>query len=91
MADDDFDVLAPDPLLAGSDGDEAPRLTGSDGSARRWLGVAAGVGVGSAAIAAAVMFWGRKEPPTRAAPSPAPKAGKKPTAVVANASDGSAD
>lgn len=60
MADDDFDVLPPDPLLASSEGDEAPALVEKDALKNRWLGVAAGVGVGSAAIAAAVMFWGKK-------------------------------
>jgi hypothetical protein len=64
MSDDDFDILAPDPLLAASDGDEAPDLVGSKAwSARQWLGAAAGFGIGSAAITAAVMFWGRKEQP----------------------------
>jgi hypothetical protein len=68
MADDDFDALPPDPLLSGSDGDEAPDLVGTEAAKkRRWLGVAAGVGVGSAAIAAAMMFWGPKRQANKSA------------------------
>ena len=69
MPDDDFDVLKPDPLLASSEGDEAQRLADRE-SRNRWLGVAAGVGVGSAAIAAAMLFWGdKKSAPAKAKPS----------------------
>lgn len=52
MPDDDLDVLPPDPLLASSEGDEAPALLGEN-ARKKSLGVAAGVGVGSAAVAAA--------------------------------------
>ena len=60
MADDGPERGEPDPLLAGSDGDEAKILAERE-SRKKWLGVAAGVGVGSAAIAAAMMFWGQKD------------------------------
>jgi hypothetical protein len=90
MPGDDFDELPPDPLLDGSDGDEAPRLLGTEAqNNRRWLGIAAGVGVGSAAVAAAMMFWGRKERLESEPQSAAVKA-RKPVAV-SHASDASAD
>ena len=90
MPDDDFDVLPPDPLLAGSDGDESSKLNRSARSAKLWLGAAAGVGVGSAAIMAAMMFWGKKEHPVQAAPPATPRKQKRPIAA-SSSSDSSGD
>jgi hypothetical protein len=59
MTNDDFDVLPPDPVLSGSDGDEA-KLIAERRKKGRLVGVAASVGVGSAAIAAAMLFWGQR-------------------------------
>jgi hypothetical protein len=49
-----------------SEGDEALLLAERDARQKRWLGVAAGVGIGSAAIAAAIMFWGKNGDPNTA-------------------------
>jgi hypothetical protein len=56
----------PDPLLASSEGDEAILLAERDSRKHR-LRLAAGVAVGSAAIAAAMLFWGQKESSPKAA------------------------
>jgi hypothetical protein len=70
VSEDNSDSREPDPLLASSRGDEAPLLAEARNQKGRWLGLAAGVGVGSAAIAAAMLFWGdKKRAPAKAKPT----------------------
>jgi len=77
---DDHGILDDlEPLLQSREGDGASLLSEGDARQRRWLGLVVGAGVGSAAIAAAMLFWSQKRS-ARATDAPRRQStkGKKP-------------